>query len=121
MTGDYSIDGLEDKCAIERKSKSDMHGTLSNRRANFTKELGRLSTMHRGSVIVECGDKDFLTGPKYYRSSRLSKVDLAATQWATVAGWAATYGVPFYFKDTRSLAERWAFYTLRKWRDLLKG
>jgi len=120
ITGDYSLEGHTHRVAIERKSKADLHSTLSKRRGNFKAELERLSSLYRRAVIVECGDEGFLTGPQYYRSVRLSKTRLAAAQWATCAGWAAIHDVPFYFKDTRSLAERWAYYLLRKWATLLK-
>jgi len=43
-TGDYTLAGLEDKFAIERKSLSDIYGCVGGGRERFTKELMRART-----------------------------------------------------------------------------
>ena len=42
-SGDYSIVGLEDRIAIERKTKEDAYSSLGQGRARFERELQRLS------------------------------------------------------------------------------
>lgn len=64
-TADYSIEGLEDKVAVERKSLEDLFGTLGQRREQFGDEFERMSQMDYCGVVVEadwreiCRPKDF--------------------------------------------------------------
>ena len=66
--GDYSIEGLEDRVAVERKSLDDFAGTLSNstRRKRFFAELQRMENYSHRCVVVEGGLQDILVGN--YRS-----------------------------------------------------
>lgn len=52
-TGDYSIKGFENKFAIERKSLSDLYGTLGGGNARFKKELERARTLDYFAIIIE--------------------------------------------------------------------
>jgi len=63
-TGDYSIEGYENKIAIERKSLIDLFGTLGSGHARFKKELGRALKLDYFAIVVEgsyssCENKDF--------------------------------------------------------------
>ena len=52
-TGDYSIEGMEDVIAIERKSVRDLVQTVSQHRERFKRELERLSELKHGIVLIE--------------------------------------------------------------------
>lgn len=52
-TGDYSIEGFEDKIAIERKSVADLFGSLSRGHARFKKELERAQSLDFFAIVVE--------------------------------------------------------------------
>lgn len=52
-TGDYSISGLEDEFAIERKSIPDLQSTLTRGRDRFMRELERASHLKYMAVIIE--------------------------------------------------------------------
>ena len=52
-TGDYSIVGLEDQVAIERKSKTDAYSSLGQARARFRRELERLAKFDYAAIVVE--------------------------------------------------------------------
>lgn len=52
-TGDYSIDGLEDEIAIERKSLPYLYATLGSGRRRFIRELQRLDAFKAAMIIVE--------------------------------------------------------------------
>jgi DNA excision repair protein ERCC-4 len=52
-TGDYSIEGYEDKIAIERKSAMDLFGTLGKGHKRFKKELERALEMDYFCILVE--------------------------------------------------------------------
>lgn len=44
-SGDYSIDGFEDRIAIERKSLEDLYGSVTWGRKRFEAEIGRLNDL----------------------------------------------------------------------------
>ena len=52
-TGDYSIQGFETRIAVERKSLSDLFGTLGAGRDRFVRELERMATMEVAAVVIE--------------------------------------------------------------------
>lgn len=54
-TGDYSILGMEDLIAVERKSLSDLYGTLGTGRERFERELARFAKLRWGAVVIEAG------------------------------------------------------------------
>jgi len=65
--GDYSIDGLEHRIAIERKSMEDFVGTAMKSRTRFYRELELLRAYDFRCVIVEVGVTELMHGN--YRSS----------------------------------------------------
>ena len=60
-TGDYSILGLEDKIAIERKSPGDLFGTLGGGHKRFKKELERAKKLDYFAIIIEGSYSKILT------------------------------------------------------------
>lgn len=62
-SGDYSIKGLENKVAIERKSKEDCYGTIGKGRQRFIRELERLNEMDFAAVVVESEWLDLIRNP----------------------------------------------------------
>ena len=52
-TGDYSIEGFENRVAVERKSLNDLYGTLAAGRGRFGREFERLQDMEFAAVVVE--------------------------------------------------------------------
>ncbi len=111
-TGDYSVAGLEAHVAIERKSASDLYGTIGSGRARFTRELERLNTIPVARVIVESELSDLLHSPPGY--SRLTFKQVLRS----VDAWTIRYPrVHWCFCPGRALAERRAFRILeRVWR-----
>ena len=105
-TGDYSIVGLENHIAIERKSLPDLVGCLTSGRERFTRELERGRGMAVFLVVVEGSWLD-LAGGKY--RSRMTPE--AAT--ASVLSMSMRYRVPFHFCGTREAAEGVTFNLLR--------
>lgn len=64
--GDYSLEGLEHRFAIERKSLQDWVNTIVHDRERFVRELVKLQTYSFACVVVEANIEDILTGN--YRS-----------------------------------------------------
>lgn len=52
-TGDYSIDGLAHVIAIERKSISDLFGTVGAGRERFEREIVRASKLWYFGIVIE--------------------------------------------------------------------
>jgi hypothetical protein len=59
-TADYSIRGLEDHVAVERKSLSDLYTTLGQGRERFEREIARLQEMPCGNVMIEADWREMI-------------------------------------------------------------
>lgn len=62
-SGDYAIDGMVDRCAVERKSLDDLYSTLGQHRDRFVRELERLAAMEVAWVVVEAELGEILGSP----------------------------------------------------------
>jgi ERCC4-type nuclease len=60
--GDYSIEGFENRVAVERKSLDDFVNTVIRGRKRFYKELCILKDYDHACVVVEGNIRDLLTG-----------------------------------------------------------
>ena len=108
-TGDYSLAGLEDKIALERKSLADLVGCLTGSdRTRFERELVRAKGLDYFSVIIEAGFTE-LTG-KQYRSAMNPH---AAAQ--SILAFQVRHGASFIWAGTRTGAEYTAFWILSKY------
>jgi ERCC4-type nuclease len=58
--GDYSVEGLEERVAVERKTLDDFVSTVIHNRARFRKELRKLAGYPAACVVVEAGVLDVL-------------------------------------------------------------
>jgi len=99
-TGDYSVLGLEHLISIERKSFSDLLGSLTNDRARFEREMRRARQFHRFFVVCECSLSDLLVDS--FRP--LSKASPHSV-WGTICIWSTRY-VPFLFTGNREASAR---------------
>lgn len=98
--GDYSIEGLEHKVAVERKNKSDAWGCMADSRARFERCAERLAALDRALIVVECSLADFCVRPH-----QIERVNVASA----VGGYISImvrYGIPVVWCDTRAYAER---------------
>jgi ERCC4-type nuclease len=93
-SGDYSIRGLEDHIAIERKSKPDAYASLGRGRARFRREIERLALLDYAAVVVEDTLAGFLQRPPYSKMNPQSAI-------ASLLGWSVRYRVPVYFASDR--------------------
>ena len=103
-TGDYSLKGLEDVVAVERKSLDDLIGCLSTGRERFERELARSRGLNAFMVCVESSWEDLVKAR--YRS----RMDPhAAAQ--SVLSFAVKYRCGFHFAGSRPAAaySTWGF------------
>ena len=93
-TGDYSVGGLEDRVSVERKSVSDLLGSLGGRggvrRKRFEAAFERLGALPRGCVVIEG------TISEIYKARRYGRITPAHAVGAMIS-WAARYRVPVFF------------------------
>lgn len=120
--GDYSLAGLEDKVAVERKSLPDLVLCLGRERERFERELQRGAALDAFAVVVEASWAE-LAGGKY--RSHLNPH--AACQ--SVAAFMGRYRVPFLFAGSRAAAEyvTWSFLrqylegAKKRWKAIVKA
>lgn len=96
--GDYSIEGLETRVAIERKSLDDWTGTVLRDRARFYRELALLRAYEFRCVIIEAGVREIMAG--HYKSGANPDAILGF-----VAEVAVCQSVPVYLAGSRAEAQ----------------
>jgi len=123
FTGDYSILGLEDSFAIERKSIDDLVGCCMNsNRDRFEHELHRLRGYRFKRLLVVCSREDI--GEGRYHSKISPKAVLA-----TLGAFEIKFDLPIVFIETPEAAallfERWVWWfskeVVENANDLLRG
>lgn len=99
-TGDYSIEGLEHRVAVERKNKTDAWGCMVESRERFERCLVRLAELDRALVVVECSLEEFCVRPHY-----IQRVSVASAVGGYISAM-ARHGVPVVWAGSRVYAER---------------
>jgi len=112
--GDYSVEGLEHRVSIERKSLDDWIGTVMRSRVRFYKELELLRAYEFRAVIVETSVREIMSGS--YRSQVHPKAILGFITEVTVS-----QRVPVYLGGTRAEAQVLAGGFLRAASDRLSS
>ena len=92
-SGDYSIDGLQDRVSVERKSLDDLYSTLGQHRNRFKRELARLTDLDCAAVVIEAEWSTILQSPPMwsrlvpkviYRSILSWQQTFPTVQWLTL-------------------------------------
>jgi DNA excision repair protein ERCC-4 len=112
QTGDYSIRGLEEQFAVERKSISDLVGCcMGDSRQRFERELHRLRGFRFKRLLIVGTEEEILSG-RYHSNIRPQSV------MASLGAFEARYDLPVVFRPSPELAaaqiERWAFWFSRE-------
>jgi DNA excision repair protein ERCC-4 len=94
ISGDYSIIGLEDRIAIERKSKEDAYSSLGQGRGRFERELKRLSRYDYAAIVIESSLEDFLKAPAFSRMNPKAAM-------GSILAWSVKYRVCVFFACDR--------------------
>lgn len=105
--GDYTLDGLDEIVAIERKSPMDMIGCVGRSRSRFEDHLYGLADLPFAHVIVECSMAELC------RACRTTGVDVSSMM-GTIVSWQAATGVHFWTPDDRRFATALALRILAK-------
>jgi hypothetical protein len=115
--GDYSLDGYIGRIHVERKSMADCHSTIlgwGGRRERFKVELENLSKIDAAMVIVECSLEQLLISAPAHKKSASENAKILHR---SIISFAQDYRVPWFFADSRRLAEQTTFrFFERYWR-----
>lgn len=98
-TGDYSVNGLQDNIAIERKTIDDLIGCLSKGRDRFERELFRGKSLDYFCLVVEADLKDIVNHA--YRSEMLPKSVIQS-----LVAFSVRYKMPIWFCGNRQYGQR---------------
>jgi len=106
--GDYSLQGFNERIAVERKSLNDLVGCLmGTERDRFKRELARGRALERFVVVIESDLRDLLDGR--YRSKMNPKA-----AFESVVAFYIRFGTSFLWAGDRQGAERMTFSVLAK-------
>ena len=97
-TGDYSIEGHEDKFALERKSCADLFGTLGKGHARFKKELARADDLDYFAIIIDGSYTNVRN--KEFEGAKYSKMK-GYVMTAIVFTLHIKYGINIFFTNGR--------------------
>jgi ERCC4-type nuclease len=98
-TGDYSVEGFEDRVAVERKTLDDLVGSLIRARERFLREMRRFETYEARCIVVEADWSD--VAERRYAGGVHPKSIFGAVLSVIV-----DHGVPVYFLSNRQIACR---------------
>jgi ERCC4-type nuclease len=108
-TGDYSLEGFENKICIERKSLADLYSTLGSGRERFKAEFQRMQSYDYAAVVIEADWLQICADPPE-RSKLKPKCVMR-----TLLAWSQRYGVHIHAASCAGFAERLAFRLLQRY------
>ena len=112
-TGDYSVQGYEDKICFERKSIPDLVQTLIEGHSRFLKEIERMKSFKRAYILIE-----HTAGTVYRYCERHGWESRFDTIIQSLLAYACHAGVRIRFcKDRQDMAA----YIVKKSKEFLKG
>ena len=110
-TGDYSVAGLENDFCVERKSLSDLYGSLTSGRDRFMRELQRMRAFPFARLLIIGSIHEIEQGSS--RAKGINPKSIIHSLYAIEAR-----GVPVAFAQSNpvaaNLVERWAFWRTRE-------
>jgi ERCC4-type nuclease len=96
--GDYSIKGMEDSCAVERKDLADLIGSFTTNRAVFISRLRRMTELPHSLLVVTTSLTE-IKSEYPYRAANPNRITQSLI--AVLTG----LRVPFICTDTHELGE----------------
>lgn len=113
-TGDYSIEGMEDRVCVERKSLDDALGTFTTGRDRFERELERMEEFEAAAVVLEFEWNALLRlGANDGRNVNGRSIDGSLIAWSQ-----RFKRVKFFHRPTRQHGQEFVLhYLARFWND----
>jgi ERCC4-type nuclease len=107
-SGDYSIKGLENLVAVERKAVADFYGSITSGRERLEAEFMRMESMEFSAIVIEGRFETVLDS--LFHGRRVSPNAIRAT----VASWSIKFKTRWFFSTSRDQAERLTLELLEK-------
>jgi len=111
-TGDYSIQGLEHKITIERKTVTDLYSSLSTRREKFMEEMKRVQFFDCKALLIEGTYDQVINAPKTGYVRKFSGMRRESVLGSLVKI-NMEYGITVIFAGNRKNGEEWTLHTLK--------
>ena len=89
-SGDYSIKGMEDLVAVERKTLADLYNSCGQGRERFEREHERLAQLMFAAVVIEADVDTILCEPPGYSGMQAKAV------FRTMLTWMVRYGIDWF-------------------------
>lgn len=89
-TGDYSVKGLNDSLAVERKSLEDLYGSITWGRERFEREIERLDNLPGFAAVVIEATWAEIAAPAEHRPGWENRTDPRSVE-GTIAAWSVRY------------------------------
>lgn len=110
--GDYSLEGLEGRIAIERKAVGDLRGCIGGGRERFVRELERLSLLDFAAVVVEGPLSQVMRqGPHVWKPG--ARPLHPSSVLGSLTAWCVRYRLPIWLTSNRLEAREVTFRLLR--------
>ena len=106
-TGDYSLDSLENKICIERKSLADAFSSVGSGRKRFEREMQRMSMFDYAGLIIESSLAGIFSNPP-----ARSKMNPKAV-FRTLLSWSIRYNVCVWPAWNRDAGEKITYLLLK--------
>jgi ERCC4-type nuclease len=120
-TGDYTLEGFEDRICVERKQLSDLFQCCGNERDRFRAEVQRMSEMEHAFIVIEADTREAWRPSEFFANWK-SKVRPRSVE-GTLVSWSLRYrNVHWWPCGSRRAAEIRTFEVLEMfWRNLSKA
>jgi len=121
-SGDYSIDGMADQVAIERKSLDDLYGSVTWGRDRFEREIARLDALPGFAAVMIEATWPEIVDPASFRPGWINRSEPRSVE-GTVVAWSIRYRrVHWWACGDRRGAECRTFSLLRKfWQESIEA
>ncbi|HUV58525.1 MAG TPA: ERCC4 domain-containing protein [Desulfatiglandales bacterium] len=97
--GDYSVCGLENHIAIERKELNDLIGCLTTDRDRFEKELFKARALDYFALVIEASLSDLINGRYHSQMTPKSAIQ-------SLLAFSIRYSLPVWFCENRKYGQR---------------
>lgn len=114
QAGDYSVEGFEDRIAVERKSLGDLVGSLTRGRRRFMRAAARLAALEFRAVVVESDLPSILRGSYRSRAHPSSILGSLVSLQLGRSGEDRVAGVPVVYAGDPHSAAVWTLRFLEK-------
>lgn len=100
-TGDYSVEGMENTLALERKSMADAIGSTMAGRERFIRSCARLAKFRWKAILIEATYEDMKT--PYYKFDDLQTEAHPNAVCGTLDAIEAKFGIPILYSSRNLL------------------